>query len=125
MRWRCRRRIPSGEVHASEDRHQPDAGATADDGALWIETQSGETPLQEICLHLPRGQGYSGWAYDRALPETGIDAIDSLEDIGDRSLFEAASWRLASPLHLQHPPALAKLGIRQATRLEVLLSSGP
>ena len=57
------------------------------DGALWIETLDGESPLDEILRHLPRGHGYSGWAYDRSLPETGIDAIDSLEDDGGIPVF--------------------------------------
>ena len=57
------------------------------DGALWIETLDGESPLDEILRYLPRGHGYSGWAYDRSLPETGIDAIDTLEDDGGIPVF--------------------------------------
>jgi len=84
------RRAPTGtwvSAATNEVLDLADALHVTPDGALWIETQSGETPLREICLHLPRGQGYSGWAYDRALPETGIDAIDSLEDDGGMPVF--------------------------------------
>lgn len=84
------RRDPNGDWLSDPTNEHVDLAAAlhvTPDGALWIETQSGETPLREICLHLPRGQGYSGWAYDRALPETGIDAIDSLEDDGGMPVF--------------------------------------
>lgn len=84
------RRDPNGDWLSDPTNEHVDLAAAlhvTPDGALWIETQSGEAPLREICLHLPRGQGYSGWAYDRALPETGIDAIDSLEDDGGMPVF--------------------------------------